>query len=103
MDTLSVLAMNWKTRPLCDAGAIARECNCPSAERVTSIPNLVSLMMFFNSAILCGVSEGQSNGREEVTTSCRGLRRRDGGRRTFPGGKRRPEPLRCTGRWVPLF
>lgn len=49
-----MLAMNWKTRPLWEAGAMARECSWPSAERVTSMPNLVSLMILRISSILGG-------------------------------------------------
>lgn len=50
----SVLAMNWKTRPLWEAGAMAREWSWPSAERVTSMPNLASLMILRISSILVG-------------------------------------------------
>jgi hypothetical protein len=38
-DALSVLAMNWKTRPWCEAGDIMREWRRPSEERVTSMAN----------------------------------------------------------------
>lgn len=44
-DALSVLAMNWKTKPWCEAGLIMREWREPSDERVVSIANLASLMM----------------------------------------------------------
>ena len=67
----SVLAMNWKTRPLCEAGAMAREWSWPSAERVTSMPNLASLMILRISSILvvCIVHSVSDSLRERSASS----------------------------------